>query len=149
MNVALKAHIGERILLCTDQIQKKMNIKLFAWTKSIISAIPERRLSHGHQRNEYGHVRHRSSLFGREGRLLTRSKTQRLIQGHRICCSSCPVKIIILIYNVFCWQEGNIEMVLRLQAPACSRTMSQLMMSWPFFRPTMFLSSSNVSVCDR
>lgn len=41
---------------------EKMNIKLFALTKSIISAIPERRLSHWCQRNEYGHVRHQRSL---------------------------------------------------------------------------------------
>lgn len=124
-------------------------IKLFALTKSIILAIPEQTLSHCRQRNEYSHVRHQGSLFGREGKLLRNSRMQGLIQGHRICCSSCPLKIIILIYNGLYWQEGNILMLLQLQAPACTRTMSQLMMRWPFFKTTILLSSSSFSVCDR
>jgi len=42
---------------------------------------------------------------------------QGLIQANRIRCSSCALKIIIRIYNGLCWQEGNIGMLLQLQAP--------------------------------
>lgn len=94
-----------------------MNINLFALAKSLISAVPEQRLSRCHHRNEYGHVRHQRPLFGREGKLLIHSKMQGLIQGHRTCCTSCPLKIITLIYNGLYWQEGNIEMLLQPQAP--------------------------------
>lgn len=144
--MAWKAHIHESILFCTDQIQKKIIFKLLALTKSII---PEQTLSHCHQRNEYGHVRHQSSLFSREGMLLICSKMQGLIQGHRIFCFSCQLEIIILIYNGFYWREEDTEMLLLLQAPAYSRTMSQLMMSSPFFKTTIFLSSSIFPVCNR
>lgn len=126
-----------------------MTIELFTLTKSIISAIPEQRLSDCQQRNEHGHVRQKNSLFGREDKLLIHSKMQGLVQGHRICCSSCSLKIIILIYNGLYWQEGNIEKLLQLQAPAFSKTMSQLMMSLLFFKTTIFLSSSSFSVCNK
>lgn len=126
-----------------------MTIKLFTSTKSIISAIPEQRLSRCRQRNEYSHIRHQNSLFGREDKLLVHSKMQGLVQGHRICCSSCSLEIITLIYNGLHWQEGNIEKLLQLWAPSCSRTVFKLTMSLPFFKITIFLSSSSFSVCDR